>query len=71
MTYSDLEGSRTMNSRTEVMPPETSSVSSANWKQGLFTAAFLIIAAVAMIGWSIALGWAAIRLGSMDVFLIS
>jgi hypothetical protein len=53
------------------MPRETASVSSGNWKQRLFTGTFLIIAAVAMIGWSIALGWAAIRLGSMDVFLIS
>jgi len=49
--------------------PETSS-SARQLEAGLFTAAFLIIAAVAMIGWSIALGWAAIRLGSMDVFLI-
>jgi hypothetical protein len=57
-----------MNSRTEVMPPETSSVGSANWKQRLFTAAFLIIATVAMIGWSTALGWAAIRLAQWMFF---
>jgi hypothetical protein len=57
-----------MNGRTEVMPPETASVSSGNWKQRLFTTAFLIIAAVAMIGWSTALGWAAIRLAQWMFF---
>jgi hypothetical protein len=57
-----------MNSRTEVMPPETASVSSGNRKQRLFTGTFLIIAAVAMIGWSTALGWAAIRLAQWMFF---
>jgi hypothetical protein len=57
-----------MNSRTEVMPAEIASVSSGNWKQRLFTSTFLVITAVAMIGWSTALGWAAIRLAQWMFF---
>jgi hypothetical protein len=36
-------------------------VSTGNWKQLLFTARFLVAAAVATISWLIALGWLALN----------
>jgi hypothetical protein len=55
-----------MNSRTEVMPPEAASVAPAIGSSDFSQAPF--IAAVAMIGWSTALGWAAIRLAQWMFF---
>jgi hypothetical protein len=55
------QGGSTM-SGTEIIPVDKSRVSTSHLRERLFTAGYLAICAVAMIGWLIALGWAAIRL---------
>jgi hypothetical protein len=51
------------------MPVAASSVIGAsNWRQLFFTAIFLGACAVAMIGWLIALAWAAIKLADWLFF---
>jgi hypothetical protein len=53
----------------ETMPVAASSVVGAsNWRQLFFTAIFLGACAVAMIGWLIALAWAAIKLADWLFF---
>jgi hypothetical protein len=49
-------------SSTEVIPVDASPVRSRKLRERLFTAGYLAICAVAMTGWLIALGWAAMRL---------
>ena len=49
-------------SGTEIIPVDKPRVSSSHFKERLFTAGYLGFCAVAMIGWLIALGWAAMRL---------
>jgi hypothetical protein len=55
------QGGRTM-SGTEIIPANKPRVSSSHLRERLFTSGYLAICAIAMIGWLIALGWAAIRL---------
>jgi hypothetical protein len=50
-----------MNGQIEITPVNAASLSPTKWKQQLFTAGFLVISAVVMIGWLTALGWAAIK----------
>jgi hypothetical protein len=58
-------------STTELIPVQNSSISSRSLRDRLFTTVYAVACAVAMIGWSIALGWAAIRFAGWAVVLIS
>jgi hypothetical protein len=58
-------------SGTQLIPLQNSPVSSRSRGDRLFTTAYAAACAVAMIGWSIALGWAAIRFAGWAVVLIS
>jgi hypothetical protein len=67
--YQVQEDSSNMNSSAETRPVAASSVvGSSNWRQLFFTAVFLGACAVAMIGWLIALAWAAILLADRLFF---
>jgi hypothetical protein len=63
----DIQGGSAIRS-TEVIHVDNSSVSSTYWWQRIFPAIFVLVSAVAMIGWLIALGWAAIELGEWLFF---
>lgn len=49
-----------MNSLREIMPMETAAVTKATLKQRLFTTCYLAAIGVAMVGWLLAFGWAAV-----------
>jgi CelD/BcsL family acetyltransferase involved in cellulose biosynthesis len=76
--YQVQEGSSNMNSSPEITPVaaslETMSVAASSvvgessWRQLFLTAIFLGTCAVAMIGWLIALAWAAIKLADRLFF---
>ncbi len=49
-----------MNDHTEMAPDATEFVSTSRWKERLLTFGYSTAAVIAIIGWSISLGWAAI-----------
>jgi len=48
-----------MNNRTETMPTMAACASASIWTPRLFRATFIVVCAVSMFGWIIALSWAA------------
>jgi hypothetical protein len=53
-----------MDSHNETVPVVASAGSTSTWKQRLLTICYLIVCAVATLGWWAALGWGAITLAS-------
>ena len=51
-----------MSSQSEMMPIRPASARKSTWGPRLFRFAYLCAIAVAMIGWSIALGWGSLSL---------
>ena len=48
-----------MNNRTETMSTIVRSASASVWRPRLFRATYVVVCAVAMFGWTIALSWVA------------
>lgn len=55
-------------SNTEVVPVDNLAVRPNKLRERLFTVGYLVSCVVAMIGWLIALGWAALQLLNWLIF---